>query len=261
MFQKFYKIGPLLRKIFPSYSSPFKSATISSDHCGKLSIFILAGQANMEGYGNISDYEPIETDGNVYVFDQSYKWKIGKEPVRKKIGPSISFASQILSQKPDQPIGLVNVAVGNTNIHQWNKSFSDTSFYQNLLKRALAASAQGKIEGLLFYQGENDALGRPTDHYKDWHVYFEKFVKDLRKDLHHDSLPVVYSQIGRGDFPYWSSVKESQEKVNLYNVAMIKSDDLKYQPDSLHFTTESYLELGRRFANVFIKEFDMKSRN
>ena len=69
----------------------------------------------------------------------------------------------------------------------------------------------------------------------------------------------MYSQIGRGDFTHWNAVKESQEKVKLHNVAMIKSDDLKYQSDSLHFTTASYIELGKRFANKYLHKFKIQS--
>jgi hypothetical protein len=39
-----------------------------------------------------------------------------------------------------------------------------------MLKRALAASPQGEIKGLLFFQGENDSEGKSTDHFNDWDI-------------------------------------------------------------------------------------------
>jgi len=261
LLQKFYPLGTILKKLYPGYTSPFKDESIKDQHQGKLSIFILAGQANMEGYGDVSEYEPLLNQDRIYVFDDKYKWKTGKEPVRRKVGPSISFASELIKNSPDEVIGIVNVAVGNTNIEQWSKSYSDTSLYQNLMKRTLAASTQGEIKGLLFYQGENDAKGGPKNHYDDWDILFEKFIRNVRHDLECDSLPVVFSQIGRGDFVKWEEVKESQERVNLNHVTMIKSDDLEYQKDSIHFTTSAYMVLGKRFAKEYMDKFRERIKN
>jgi hypothetical protein len=61
-----------------------------------------------------------------------------------------------------------------------------------MLTRALAASTQGEIKGLLFYQGENDAEGKTSDHPHDWDVQFKQFVENVRKDLHNDSLPIIF---------------------------------------------------------------------
>lgn len=254
--QRYYGLGNILKKLNPTYVPVGKQEVIKKEQQGKLSIFILAGQSNMEGEGEVRDYKPIDTHGKVYVFNDNYKWIIGKEPVRKKIGPSISFAAEIIKKFPDENIGIVNVARGGTNINQWSKSYLDNSLYQIMIKRALAASSQGQIKGLLFYQGENDAEGKDTDHYNDWDIQFENFVKNVRNDLHNDSLPVVFAEISKGNSIYWKKVKECQERVHLNLVSMIKTDDITHQnKSSVHFTTNGYIEIGKRFADKFINEY------
>jgi hypothetical protein len=249
--QKNYGIGNILNLINPVRVSERKTEVIPAQLAGGLDIFILAGQSNMQGKGLESEYSLLPPPDSVFVFTEHYAWQRGKEPVNDGIGPSISFASELLKAKRQPPIGLVNVAEGGTNIGQWSKSTGDKSLYQRLLKRALAASTQGHIKGVLFMQGENDAEGDSTDHYTDWDVQFEKFVTDLRHDLNNDSLPIVFGQLGKGTKPYWVQIKACQQRVNLPLVAMIKTDDLAYQDTSVHYTTQGYIELGKRFAHGY----------
>ncbi len=252
--QKYYGLGNILTKLNPNYISPSKIEFLKKEDQGRISIYILAGQSNMEGDGEFAELTPFVTKNQIYVFDENYKWIIGKEPVRAKVGPSISFASEI-SNNTEEIVGIINVAVGGTNIEQWSKSYKDNSLYQKMLKRVLASSTQGEIKGLLFYQGENDAEGDDADHIDDWNIEFEKFVKNLREDLKNDSLPVVFAQIGKGNGENWNKVKFSQEKVNLFNVEMIKTDDIDKKESSVHYNTSGYVEIGRRFAQKYIETF------
>jgi hypothetical protein len=255
--QKNYGLGNLVKKLYPNYIKP-KKEILKDNHLGEMSIYLLAGQSNMEGDGD----ENIENlnDGKIYVFNENFKWEIGKQPIRKKVGPSMAIA-KVISQNSNNPIGIINVAVGGTNISQWQKSYSDNSFYQILLKRALASQTQGKVEGLFFLQGENDAEGDSTDHYDDWHIQFEKFIKDIREDLKIDTLPVVYGQIGKGDGEYWLKVKKSQEKVSLPNVEMIKTDDIDRKPGEVHYNSKAYIQIGERFGKKYIDKFTTKHNN
>lgn len=257
--QKKYGLGNIIKLINPIYLSSSEPEHLKTKHQGSIDIYIyiLAGQSNMEGDGD----ENIQSlnDGKIYVFNENYKWVLGKEPLREKFGPSMSIA-KVLSKNTYKPVGIINVAVGGTNISQWQKSFSENSHYQLLLKRALASQSQGKIKGEFFLQGENDAEGDDTDHYNDWNVQFENFINDLRADLKNDSLPVIFGQIGKGDTEYWLKVKNSQEKVSLSNVEMIKTDDLDYKPGEIHYDSKGYQIIGERFGNKYIQEF-IKNRS
>ena len=250
--QKKYGIGNLLDMLVPNRAEERVAEVIPPSQAGKLDIFILAGQSNMEGHGVLEEYTLAPPADSVFVFNKEYVWQRGKEPVNDEVGPSIAFATELLKCNNQHSIGLVNVAWGGTNIAQWAKSSGDKSLYQRMLKRALAASTQGQIKALLFMQGENDAEGDSTDHYTDWDVQFGKFVAAVRQDLHNDTLPVVFGQIGKGNKVRWLQVKACQLRLKLPHVAMIKTDDLAYQDTGVHYTTKAYIELGKRFAQGYI---------
>jgi hypothetical protein len=65
---------------------------------------------------------------------------------------------------------------------------------------------------------------------------------------------VIYAQIGSNTaqeaFINWEIVQEQQASVSLPMAAMIITDDLPLL-DGLHFTTDSYRIIGRRFAEAF----------
>ncbi|MCU0353658.1 MAG: sialate O-acetylesterase [Cytophagales bacterium] len=237
----------------PKKPQPF---AIPQAHRGKLKIFVLAGQSNMEGDGPLADYTPVDTRNRVFVFDhKEYRWKIGKEPVRgNRVGPSIAFAKALIDTDTSLSVGVVNCARGGTNIGQWQRHVEDDSLYAKMIKLAKAASLQGELAGLLFFQGENDAEGDVSDHPTDWAVHFEKFVADTRNDLRLPQLPVIFAQLGHvPNYELWEKVKQQQAAVNLQNVGMIKTDDLPYQTGSIHYTTSAYLTIGQRFAQKYLE--------
>jgi len=249
--QKHYGLGNLLALLDKNYVSPDKLEWLQEAHRGNLDIFILAGQSNMEGDGKLKPFFHFENEDRIYVFDERFKWILGAGPLKSKFGPSFSFASTILESTDSKAVGIVNVARGGTGIGEWSKDYADNSLYQVTLKRALAASTQGQIKGLLFFQGEKDADIDSTGHFQDWHEVFEGFISDIRNDLKLDSLPVIYAQIGKGDRDLWNEVKRSQEKVEAPFTMMIRTDDLDYKEGSVHFNTESYIEIGKRFGHTY----------
>ncbi len=239
----------LKRRVFGAEPVQF---AIKPEQQGKLQIFILAGQSNMEGDGDMKNYLAPDTRGRVYVFDEQYNWQVGKEPVRTKVGPSIAFAVELLEADPAAVVGLINCARGGTNIGQWQRQLDENALYAKMMKRAKAASVQGEIRGVLFFQGENDTEGDPTDHPHEWKKYFEQFVADVRSDLQTPDLPVVFAQLGRVDkHALWEVVKRQQAQVNASRTGMIRTDDLAYQEGGIHYTTESYVEIGKRFAHKY----------
>jgi hypothetical protein len=119
----------------------------------------------------------------------------------------------------------------------------------------------GEIAGLLYFQGEIDAVDpkKQTDRTflpDRWADKFLVLIRDLRRDLNLPNLPVVFAQIGTNtepeSFKNWAVVKEQQPKARLPFSAMIATDDLPLK-DYFHFTTESYQIIGQRFAKAYIK--------
>ena len=117
----------------------------------------------------------------------------------------------------------------------------------------------GRISGVLFFQGETDALDPlqypvPEPNAFLWADLFTTFIFDLRTDLADPNLPVIFAQLGEitapEAFTNWDVVKDQQLSIELPMTAMIMTDDLPLL-DGLHFSTESYRIIGERFAKAY----------
>lgn len=268
---------------------------------GKLSLFVLAGQSNMSGRGGPVDFPDT---GRIFLFANDYHWKVAREPIDDSdhqvdavsvdanagTGPGLAFASALAKAYPGKAFGLIPCAKGATTLFEWERRLGDDTLYGSCLKRVQAASVMGHLEGLLFFQGEWDALdeggesgliapnwispgkhpgarvlyakenlksrlsfNRPSP--SAWTDMFADFVDDFRRDVRRPDLPVVFAQIGiqtKPDrYPHWDEVKNSQESVSLPRVSMIKTDDMELG-DSVHYTTRSYVLIGERFADAYL---------
>jgi hypothetical protein len=239
---------------------------------GQLALFILAGQSNMSGRGEL----PSEQSANprVFMFANDYRWRVATEPIDDPsgqvdevskdgdagFGPGLTFALSLLRWKPDMLIGLIPCAKGASSIAAWQRHLSEDSLYGSCLKRIRAATTVGTVAGLLFFQGETDALD-PAEHPNQspspfsYASKFSAFLHDLRGEISQLNLPVVFTQIGthaaQNTYRYWNHVKEQQKKSDVSCAAMITTDDLAIR-DAVHFTTESYQIIGERYAEAFL---------
>ena len=286
-FQKYYGFGRTLRAIvaLPHSSQttaaanprtpapPAPLAEIPPKFQGKMALFLLAGQSNMGGKGDLVQPAPT-TPERIFVFGNDYRWHVAVEPVDNPAGqvdtvsqdswagagPALPFALELSKRDPNLVIGLIPCAMEETTISQWARNLSERSLYGSCLKRARAASTMGEVAGLLFFQGEADAVDPKafpnlTPMPTQWASQFSAMVNDFRSDLLMTQLPLVFAQIGTTTastqiVPNWDTVKGQQRSVELPHTSMITTDDLPLQ-DEVHFTTASYLEIGRRFADAY----------
>nr|GMD05939.1 probable carbohydrate esterase At4g34215 [Ipomoea batatas] len=103
------------------------------------------------------------------------------------VGLGMCFANQVLRQGSSSlgVIGLVPCAVGGTSITQWSRG---TPLYNSILERAAAAvRSSGKIEALLWYPGQFEAL-MGVGFFEE---YVPKFFTSIRHDLHMPQLPII----------------------------------------------------------------------
>ena len=252
---------------------------IPAEYRGKLKLFVLMGQSNMSGRGEVPE-ELKHTNPQVYLFGNDYQWKLAEEPVDSAegqvdmvsedrdagISPALSFAETLLGAKPEWAIGLIPCAKGSTSLLNWVPDDDPKTLYGSCWRRIMQAAQMGTVEGMLFYQGETDAID--PDYYAkqniernilpadQWAEKFAEFVAAWRRDLGIPDLPVVFAQIAttatNEEALNWNLIKEQQAAVDLPYVRMITTDDLELG-DAVHLTAESYLEVGRRFAEAYLE--------
>ncbi|HVJ88100.1 MAG TPA: sialate O-acetylesterase, partial [Caulifigura sp.] len=166
------------------------------------------------------------------------------------VGPGQAFGERWSELNAGQAVGLIPCAMGGTTIENWQRDEGASSLYGSMLRRCRAAAAEGEIRGVLFFQGESDAVG---DRVERWAELFVRWAGDLRSDLGKPELPIVFAQLGDGsqsvDPAEWRRLQEVQAGVMLAQCAMITTSDLPLS-DDVHFTTDGYREVGRRFAEA-----------
>jgi len=243
-------------------------------------LWLLAGQSNMQGYGNLEDAYP-SPDDNVRVYYMNDLWGRAQEPVclphianasvharlralpqdpgwkdplGKGTGPGVAFAD-ILFKKTAIPQGLIMCAHGGTGMGQWSpglKNRGDDSLYGAALNRARRNG--GRVSGIVWYQGCNDT-GRESS--KVFERAMKHLIASFRRDLHSPSLPFIQAQLCRctglpdAANEGWSAVREIQRLLprRLENVMTIPTIDLELD-DTIHLSGKSQNILGRRFAQA-----------
>jgi len=246
-------------------------------------LWVLAGQSNMEGVGDLVDVEtphPL-----VHSFQSREAWAAAEEPLHwlgesprpihhvlwgmpmpaspaprdgsrlKGSGLGLTFA-KTLAEATGVPIGLIPSAHGGTSMQQWEpsrKNMGGGSLYGATLERVRANG--GKVAGILWYQGESDANMSDAPHYE---ARMTALIQSFRADFGQPDLPFYFVQLGGWvadpSLDYvngWNSVRESQRLlVNaLPNVGMASAIDCGLD-DGIHIDTAGLKSLGRRLAAV-----------
>ncbi len=246
-------------------------------------LWILAGQSNMEGVGNLIDVTPSHP--NVMLLGMDGKWSQAEEPLHwlvdspdpvhsgdpktraerstaqhksrsKGAGLGLPFAVT-LAQRTSVPIGLIACAHGGTSLAQWSpdkKGEGGNSLYGSMLRQLKLAG--DRFAGVLWYQGESDALGGGADSYNK---NFTNLIAAVREDLHQSELPFYYVQIGRfinsSDPKGWNTVQEVQRLLpdRVPNTAVISVIDLELD-DAIHVGTQGLKRAGNRLAQIALRE-------
>lgn len=267
LLQRFLGVGNLLNRLPfmqrpPRMSEPLSADLIPPEQHGQLLLFVMAGQSNMAGMGKLP-YAVPKPVPNTFVFGNDYRWRPAFDPVDDAVGqvdtvsqdnlagvsPGIGFAEALQAQQKGLVVGLIPCAKNASEIAAWQRNLSDTTLYGSCLKRTRAASTLGRVAGVLFFQGEADALPGREASAPRWSNQFAAFVHDFRRDLDQPELPVVFAQLAANEaaLPYWETIQQQQSAVALPNCKMIITRDLPLA-DGLHFTPASYRIVGQRFA-------------
>lgn len=259
------------------------AARVSVDELFVGDVWILAGQSNMEGVGNL--VHAPKPHPRVRAFFMRDEWgraeeklhylceavdkvhnEYGDEPGRppkselekgranlvKGTSPGLAFGLDMY-RRTRVPQGLVPCAHGGTSMAQWSpelRAQGGSSLYGAMMRR-YAKLAQ-PLAGILWYQGESDANADAATVYTDTMI---ELVAATRRDMELPRLPWVIVQLGchaaTEDDVSWNSIQEQQrrlpEKVRYLDVA--PAVDLELD-DGIHIGGKGQQILGRRLARV-----------
>lgn len=243
----------------------------------KYDVYLLIGQSNMAGRGQMLDEDKLPMDG-VYLLDAEGNVVPACAPlnlystIRKKAGVQkfslgYSFAQE-MAKKSRRKILLVVQARGNTGMRYWlkgaeRKIFNESDgddpklwgqtmpeYFAEAVRRTKQALEYGELKGILWHQGEADAGTSSAA------VYVERltgFVSDLREHLGvSDKVPFVCGEVCR-DFSKASVINQELNRAAkiIPNAYCASSEGCGCNSDKVHFSREGCILMGQRYAEFF----------
>jgi Carbohydrate esterase, sialic acid-specific acetylesterase/Cellulose binding domain len=241
-------------------------------------IYLMFGQSNMEGAAPIENQDRITNsrvkvmaDLNCSNLGRIYgNWYTASPPLNRcgsGLGPGDYFGKTMADAMPSSvTIGLVPAAVSGTPIELYQKSAPIGRNNQNipsqfnggyawLLDMAKKAQQVGVIKGIIFHQGESDTSD-PL-----WKHQVKEIVTDLRKDLGIGDVPFLAGELLYADYQsccHWHNAEVNKLPGLIPNAYVVSAMGLPGM-DVYHFTTASYRELGRRYAQIMLEKIDRNS--
>lgn len=251
-------------------------------------IFILAGQSNAIGCGvgmAEEDYVPrkeicsLDVDINVVDTghglritypDTPFKLTEARERIDEKgdvVGDlSLSFAAEYVKRgylEAGRKVLLVRCAVGGTGFAKGHWGEEDILYLKMLemVDYALALSPNNRIKGLLWHQGEHDAVEGNTP--SVFHKQLKTLFENVKERYACPELPII-----AGDFchewknknleicnPIVHEIKEVIKEVGhagfTESNGLLSNNQTVGNGDDIHFSKESLRILGKRYFQEY----------
>ena len=224
--------------------------------------FLLIGQSNMAGRGDLADACKIDTTHIKTL--RNGRW----QPMFRPINPDRPFSGVSLAEsfaeayanKHGVDVGLICCADGGTNLEQWQEG---GLLYDNAIYQTKLAQRTSTIAGVLWHQGEGDCR---EDAYMDYKTKLEKIINGFRRDLNLFDVPFLVG--GLGDFlaeceifPYlknYTIINEQLKKIADENpmTCYVSADNITSKADKLHFNSKGLYEFGLRYFNAYEKTYN-----
>lgn len=239
----------------------------------KFLLFILAGQSNMAGRGEVGEQDRVPHP-RVFMLDKSLKWVPAADPLHfdkpSVVGTGLgkTFAVKIVEKFPDITIGLIPCAVGGSPIASWEPGgYHDQTKshpWDDCAERMKVALPFGIPAGVLWHQGESDASPELAARYEGKLV---ELIARFRSEVHSPELPFLIGQLGKFEGIEWT---DSQIQVDAAHrsvaerdprVEFVSANGLKHKGDRVHFDAASYRTLGERYAEAYLRLMQQVGRS
>jgi len=241
-------------------SDMIKGAAEKAD-ADEILAFLMVGQSNMSGRGDLDAVEPIVND-RCTMFRMG-TWQPMTEPIcidksgMAEFAPGIGLAASFadgLQKHTGKKIGLIPCAYGGSKLEKW---LPGTALYDNAVFTAKLACRNARLGGIIWHQGESNCRNLNKDDYTEKFLFT---MNSMRHELDAENLPLILGEISECMGERWSLDKwtapfnlflnELAEKLPVCAVASQKG--LTLRCDGIHFDSPSCRELGRRYLKKYI---------
>ena len=259
-------------------------------------IYIAYGQSNMAGAGDIRNGIDNVEHPRYKMFATTECAGLGR-PTLYEIYPAIPpmfhcgeglsvadwFGRAMADALPDVTVGIIPVAVGGTKIElfdkdkyaqylnslplpndqyliNWAKDYgSDGNAHARIVETAKKAMEVGVIKGFIFHQGESGSMND-----NNWQAEVKKTRDDILEalGLSSDTVPFLAGGLEEQDAGgcCWSFSRNNIKTLPnvMDNTYFVSSDGLSGNgKDSYHFSSASYEEFGKRYADEMLKHIKL----
>lgn len=259
-------------------------------------IYIAYGQSNMAGAGDIRNGIDNVEHPRYKMFATTECAGLGR-PTLYEVYPAIPpmfhcgeglsvadwFGRAMADALPDVTVGIIPVAVGGTKIElfdkdkyaqylnslplpndqyliNWAKDYgSDGNAHARIVETAKKAMEVGVIKGFIFHQGESGSMNG-----NNWQAEVKKTRDDILEalGLSSDTVPFLAGGLEEQDAGgcCWSFSRNNIKTLPnvMDNTYFVSSDGLSGNgKDSYHFSSASYEEFGKRYADEMLKHIKL----
>ena len=261
----------------------------------KISVFLLAGQSNMEGRARAYNLTPEDLARLESASKQVTLYYNHQDPVPLQVttpgkhiqekfeteqvfGPELFFGINLAEAYPGQQFIFIKRSKGGTSLYgAWNpdwteekaKAMNDENIpplYDDLVAYAKSVLSQFdeteyELRGMLWVQGESDSGNKkfgsvPADTYEE---NLKKLISGIRSSFSAPELPFLIFQVGNGKVVQAMKNTARQDKyVSL--IPQEKNTASKYYfeknpPPIGHYTCESMKKIGTYFFNCYQENY------
>ena len=230
---------------------------------GEIRSYLLIGQSNMAGRGDIGSVPPIQNKNCLML--RMGRWLKLSEPInpdraifegkpRSGISLGASFADE-LAKATGGRIGLIPCADGGTKLSQW---MPGEVLYDHAVMMAKLAQRTSRLSGILWHQGESDCYEERFPLYKERLIYM---ITKIRKELNAEKLPFILGELSENITTRWCPceyprrmnklLKEIEKEIPYSRIVSAK--DLTLMRDGLHFDSPSLRKFGNRYFEEYLK--------
>ncbi len=227
--------------------------------------FLLAGQSNMAGRGDLSGLPVIEDDKILML--RNGRWIRMSEPInpdRAVLAGShglpvsgaclaASFARDFVNSR-QAAIGLIPCADGGSGLDEWQPS---QLLYDHAICQAKLAARSSHLAGVLWHQGENDSGNK--DKAASYEKNFLTFFNQLKLDLGQPKLALLLGELAHnfadGICPWSRDVNSALARLaeQLPNCRTVSAQGLSLKADGVHFDAASLRTFGSRYYDEYCK--------
>jgi hypothetical protein len=228
-------------------------------------VFLLAGQSNMAGEGKVLElpapYNKPQTDVKFWKDGQwvALRGGFGDGDKGNLFGPEVSFGFALRHFFPNDDVYLVKYGLTSTDLAvQWSPDGKGKCY--NTFRSAVTAAMKNLVDagksptiaGMIWMQGENDALN--SKYAAAYQKNLDHFIARVRSDFNVPTMPFVAARV----LPCYGAKKESELvrdaqrtlPSRIAGTKWVDTDDLPLAFNG-HYGTQGQLTLGFRFAKAF----------